>query len=90
MIGKLDPEENVMDYMKPDMYVGWEQHLKNGNVWRIEIELPMQDSPEDDPNYLSVNVDVVAPTRDLACYIVSAMYPDYESMCSNENPISSQ
>jgi len=73
--------------MKPDMIVGWEQHLKNGNVWRIEIQLPMQDSPEDQKNWVDVAVDVVAPTRDLACYIVSTMYPDYDSMCSNDEPI---
>jgi len=74
--------------MKHDVIVDWEQHLKNGHVWQIEIELPMQDQPEDEPNFLSVAVNVVAPTRDLACYIVSTMYPDYESMCSSEEPLS--
>jgi len=75
--------------MKHDMIVGWDQHLKSGHVWRIEIELPMQDQLKDEPNFLSVAVDVVAPTRDLACYIVSAMYPDYESMCSSDEPVTS-
>ena len=75
--------------MKHDMIVGWDQHLKSGHVWRIEIELPMQDQLKDEPNFLSVAVDVVAPTRDLACYIVSAMYPDYESMCSRDEPVTS-
>ena len=73
--------------MKPDMIVGWEQHLKNGNVWRVEIQLPMQDAPDDAPNWLDVAVDVVAPNRDLACYIVSTMYPDYDSMCSSDEPL---
>ena len=75
--------------MKHDMIVGWDQHLKSGHVWRIEIELPMQDQLKDEPNFLSVAVDVVAPNRDLACYIVSAMYPDYESMCSSDEPVTS-
>ena len=33
---------------KPDMIVGWEQHLKNGDVWRSEVELAMQDTPGDE------------------------------------------
>jgi len=33
--------------MKPDMIVGWEQHLKNGNVWVVEVELAMQDGDSD-------------------------------------------
>jgi len=73
--------------MKHDMIVGWRQHLNNGNVWKIEIELPMQDTPGDDIYYYSVDVYVIAPTRDLACYITTTMYPDYESMCSSDEPI---
>lgn len=73
--------------MNHDMIVGWEQHLKNGNVWRVEIQLPMQDAPDDEPNYLDVAVDVVAPNRELACYIVSTMYPDYDSMCFSNEPL---
>jgi len=73
--------------MKSDIVVSWDQHLKNGNVWKIEIELPMQDTPGDDTYFYSADVYVTAPTRDLACYIVSTMYPDYESMCSDDNPV---
>ena len=29
--------------MKPDMTISWEQHLKSRNVWRVEVELAMQD-----------------------------------------------
>lgn len=73
--------------MKSDIVVSWDQHLKKGNVWKVEIELPMQDTPGDDLYFYSVEVYVTAPTRDLACYIVSTMYPDYESMCSDDNPV---
>ena len=69
------------------MIVGWEQHLKNGNVWRVYVELPMQDSPDDVPNFLSIEVDVVAPNHDLARYIVSTMYPDYDSIGCNDVPL---
>jgi len=73
--------------MSADVVVGWNQHIKNGNVWKIEIELPMQDTPGDDIYYYSVDVYVIAPTRELACYIATTMYPDYESMCSSDEPI---
>jgi len=73
--------------MNPDMSVGWNQHLKNGNVWRVEVEMPMQDSPDDAPNFLNIEVDVVSPNRDLAQYIVTTMYPDYSSICISDKPL---
>ena len=73
--------------MKPDVTVSWEQHLKNGNVWRVNIELPMQDTPGDDILFYSVDVYIVAPTQALAKYIVSAMYPDYLSLCIDDEPV---
>ena len=67
------------------MTVSWDQHLKNGNVWRVEVELSMQDTPDDFYTY-NVQVYVVAPTQALAQYIVSTMYPDYESICIDDEP----
>ena len=29
--------------MKPDMTVSWDDHLKRENIWRVEVELAMQD-----------------------------------------------
>jgi hypothetical protein len=77
--------------MKPDMSVGWEQHLKNGNVWRGEVELSMQD--EIGPGvptgtlYYTVEVYVVAPTQALAQYIITTMYPEYESVFIDDDPV---
>ena len=28
--------------MQPDMIISWDQHLKHGNVWQVEVELAMQ------------------------------------------------
>jgi|TARA_R100001510_G_C7591960_1_gene161353 hypothetical protein len=72
---------------KPDMIVGWEQHLKNGNVWKANIELSMQGGENDEQLFYNVDVYVVAPNIDLAQYIVTTMYPDYESICVNDNPV---
>ena len=73
--------------MKPDVTVSWDQHLKNGNVWRVEVELSMQDTPDDFHIY-NVEVYVVAPTVTLAQYIVATMYPDYEGIFVDDEPVS--
>ena len=71
--------------MQPDVTVSWEQHLKSGNIWRVEVELAMQDTPDDFYTY-NVEVYVVASTQSLAQYIAATMYPDYESMCIDDEP----
>ena len=42
--------------MKPDITVSWDKHLKNGNVWRAEVELGMQDTPGEEPYVYTVEV----------------------------------
>ncbi len=45
----------------------------------------------DEPEYIyTVAVDVVAPNRDLAQYIVSTMYPEYETISVPDEPQSPQ
>ena len=75
--------------MSSEVIVGWSQHLKNGNVWKVEVELPMQDTPGDDIYYYSVDLYVVAPNSSLAQYIATTMYPDFESICVNDEPVTS-
>ena len=71
--------------MRPDMTVSWEQHLKKGNVWRVQVELAMQDTPDDFYTY-NVEVYVVASTQSLAQYIAATMYPDYEGIFVDDEP----
>ena len=72
--------------MKPDMTISWEQHLKSKNVWRVEVELAMQDGESDKQMIYNVEVYVVAPTQALAQYIVATMYPDYEGIFIDDEP----
>jgi|TARA_R100001480_G_scaffold26368_1_gene36651 hypothetical protein len=72
--------------MKPDMTLSWKDHIRKGNVWRVQVELPMQDTPGDDLYIYVVEVYVVATTQSLAQYIVSTMYPDYESISVDDEP----
>ena len=69
------------------MIVGWEQHLKNGNVWKVNVELPIQDVPDGDILHYNVDVYVVAPTQELAQYIVATMYPEHASIIIDDEPV---
>ena len=71
----------------PDMIVGWGQHLKNGNLWRGEVELAMQGGETDEQLTYTVEVFVVSPTQELAQYIIATMYPDYEFLVIDDDPV---
>ena len=72
--------------MKPYMIISWNNHLKRGNVWRVEVELSMQDTPGEEPYTYNVEVYVVATSQALAQYIVATMYPDYELIAVDDEP----
>ena len=75
--------------MNCDMHIDYDRHLLHKNVWRVYVEMPMQSSPKDALEFLSISVDVIASDRDLAEYIVARMYPDYESISVDDSPLSS-
>ncbi len=71
--------------MKPDMTVTWKDHLKNGWIWKANVELAMEDVGES--SVYSVDVYVVAPDANLAQYIVTTMYPEFESLSVDDEPV---
>ena len=71
--------------IKPDMIVTWKDHLENGLIWKANVELAMEDVGES--SFYSVDVYVVAPTQNLAQYIVTTMYPEFESLCIDDEPM---
>lgn len=71
--------------MKPDMTVTWKDHLKNGWIWKANVELAMEDVGES--SIYSVDVYVVAPDANLAQYIVTTMYPEFESLSVDDEPV---
>ena len=73
--------------MQPDFVMDYPKLLNKGYVWRVHVELPMQDTPGDDIYEYSVTIDVVSPTQALAQYIVSTMYPEYESFSIDDEPV---
>lgn len=69
-----------------DMLVDFASHYQRGNVWKVIVDLPMRGAI-DEPEYIyTVAVEVVAPNRDLAQYIVTTMYPEYESISISDEP----
>ena len=72
--------------MQPDMVMDYPKLLEKGYVWRVHVELPMQDTPGDDIYEYTVTVDVVSPTQALAQYIASTIYPDSSLFVSLMNP----
>ena len=71
--------------MKSDMTVTWKDHLKNGWIWKANVELAMEDVGES--SFYSVDVYVVAPDANLAQYIVTTMYPEFESLSVDDEPV---
>ena len=75
-----------MTHIANDMIISWEEHRRNGNVWKANIELSMQGGDNDEQLFYNVDVYVVAPTPELAQYIVTTMYPDYASVSIPDEP----
>ena len=71
--------------IKPDMIVTWKDHLKRGWIWKVNVELAMEDVGES--SFYSVDVYVAAPNQSLAQYIVTTMYPEFESLCVDDEPM---
>lgn len=71
--------------MKSDMIVTWKDHLKNGWIWKANVELAMEDVGES--SFYYVDVYVVAPDANLAQYIVTTMYPEFESLSVDDEPV---
>lgn len=71
--------------MKSDMTVTWKDHLKSGWIWKANVELAMEDGGV--PSFYSIDVYVVAPDANLAQYIVTTMYPEFESLSVDDEPV---
>ena len=69
-----------------DMIYDFSKHYKNGNVWRVIVDLSMKGADEEPEHFYTVAVEVVAPNKDLAQYIVSTMYPEYETISVPDEP----
>jgi|TARA_B100000029_G_scaffold460120_1_gene490834 hypothetical protein len=65
---------------EPDLVIDYDRHVKDGNVWKVMVQLPMQDETLDAPIDLNVEVHVIAPDQHLARYIASTLFVDAVSV----------
>jgi hypothetical protein len=73
--------------MMSDMIVDFENSLKHGYVYLVEVDLPLQDAPEDVPTSITADVYVVASSDYQAQYIVQSLYPDMLGSSVHPEPI---
>lgn len=70
-----------------DLIVDFDNSLKHGHVYLVEVELPWQDHPDEAPSSITADVYVVASNYYQAQYIVQSMYPDALGTSVHEEPI---
>lgn len=73
--------------MMSDMIVDFDNSLKNGHVYLVEVSLPLRDAPDDVPSTINADVYVVAANYYQALYIVQSMYPENEGTSVNETAV---
>ncbi len=73
--------------MIADLIVDFDNHLKHGNIYLVELEVEWQDSPDEAPDSITIDVYVTAPNWHLAQYIATVMYPDVITISVHEDPI---
>jgi hypothetical protein len=70
-----------------DLIIDFDDHVKNGKVYLVDVYLPLQDAPEDVPNCITADVYVVANSAHQALYIAQCMYPDNDGTTASDRPI---
>lgn len=73
--------------MMSDLVIDFDNHLKNGYVYLVELELPWQNAPDEAPSSIIADVYVIATSYYMAQYIAQTMYPDVMSIHVHEDPI---
>jgi hypothetical protein len=73
--------------MIADLIIDFDNSLKHGHVYLVEVDLPWQDAPDDAPSSITADVYVVAANCHQAQYIVHTMYPDSLSSSVHPEPI---
>ena len=67
----MDPRDT------PDLILDYQKHFDEGRIWKVRVELPMDDpnvvANDDVPLSLDVEVHVIAPDVHLARYIASTL-----------------
>ena len=74
--------------MIADIIVDMEQHVRDGHVYLVEVELPWHDENAE-PSYGAISYDLylIATSSHQASYIASCLYPAADGIFVNDEPI---
>ncbi|MFZ9728719.1 MAG: hypothetical protein ACO3CD_06860 [Candidatus Nanopelagicaceae bacterium] len=74
--------------MTADIIHDFDWHLDHNNVYLVEVQLTWQDDNVQ-PNHGVIDYDIylIANSGAQAHYIANTLYPDAESLCWSEDPI---
>ena len=73
--------------MTADIIIDFDTHLNNGRVYLVELDLPLQDAPDDAPTVLHVDYYVIANNHVQAQYFANSAYQDATGVSVNDEPI---
>lgn len=74
--------------MIADLIVDFDSSLRTGNVYLVEVEMPLLDHPDDVPSSITADVYLIASSWFQAQYIARTLYPDSLGISVYEEPIS--
>lgn len=74
--------------MIADLIIDFDSSLRSGHVYLVEVEMPLQDHPDEVPNSITADVYLVASSWYQAQYIAQTMYPDALNVSVYEEPVS--
>jgi len=77
----------MINSMIADVVIDFDNHLKHGRVYLVELQVAYQDAPDDAPSSIDIDIYVVATSHYMAQYIAHTMYPDVMSIHVHEEPI---
>lgn len=73
--------------MMSDIVIDFDNHLKNGRVYLVEIETEYQDAPDDQLCTILIDMYVIANSYYMAQFIANSIYPDVAGIHVHEYPI---
>ncbi len=74
--------------MTADFVIDFESHLKRGDVYKVELQLPYE-LADGSGGYFDYDVYLVAQNANQAHYLANCMYPDAVSVAWSDDPITS-
>ena len=74
--------------MTADIIVDLEDHVRNGNVYLVEVDMSwVDDKAEPDHGFINYDLYLVATSSAQASYLASCLYPNADGLHVNDKPI---